>query len=168
MVIRLGPHGVADHHHPLGADPRPPDLRRLPFRDTDHAIHAAQNSALQRLVESYMPGGRRPAVRDGHHRDAGPACRPPAQQVGLVAVAAEHAGPQPPQVILQLVDHGAEVGHVLLERDPFEAVLPHLIEQATALAILGEDQEGGLVRARQTLSQPEHLPLGSAEKRGRC
>ena len=151
--------------HAVGPHPGPPDLLGLPLRDADHPIHPPQAGPIEGLVDPDLPGLRRPAMRHRDHGHARPPRRQQADDVGLVAVAAEDVGIPFPEPARQLAHHGGKMGSVVGERDRLQPVVEKLPAKGLALPLVGEEDEGRPAGFRQALRQPQHQPLRAAEER---
>jgi hypothetical protein len=105
-------------------------------------------------------------VGDGDRGDAGLPGRQPADDVGLVAAAAEHVRPQPAQVAGHLARRPPEVWRVVRQFHRFKALAPGLGQEGPAQAPLGGGQERGAVGGGQARRQAQDLALGSPEEGG--
>ena len=138
-----------------------------PFGDADDAVHRPQHAAVEPFVEPHAEALARPASRDGNDGNPQPPGGQQAQQVGLVAVAAEHVGLQGPQQVRSVLSgRRQQPGRVVLQCDGVEAFLPGTIQESAAQAAFGEETGTSLHTPAQARGQSEHLPLGPAEESG--
>jgi hypothetical protein len=106
-------------------------------------------------------------VGDGDDPHAGAPRRQPADEVGLVAVAAQHVGAAAAQVLGHLGGGAEHVRRVRAQRHRLEAVRGGAVEERPRPAALRERQEHRPAARPQHLGQPQHLPLGAADERRR-
>ena len=142
VIEPLGPDRVADDRHPVGPHPGTADLLGLPLRDADHPVHPPQAGPIESLVNPDLPGLGRPAMRHGDHGHARPPCRQQADDVGLVAVAAEDVGIPFPEPARQLAHHGGKMGGVVAKRDRLLARGPGGPGETPGSSLVGEQYEG--------------------------
>ena len=81
-------------------------------------------------------------MRHGDHGHARPPCREQANDVGLVAMAAEDVGVPFPEPARKLAHHGGKMGSVVAKRDRLLAVVLEDLAKRLALPLVGEQCEG--------------------------
>ena len=155
--VRPGQRG--DHHDPLGRDSRPLNLGRLAKRDADHAIHLAQNHAIQGLVTADTETFVGPAVRDSDDRDARSSRRKQPDDVGFIAVRTQDVDLPVPETTCQLNNGPYEPRGVVLEHPCLEPMLPDPVQKRLASPALPKREKGRPIGIGQGRCQAEHLML---------
>src|SRR5262249_61814544 len=99
MRKAVGANGVTDDGQPLVTDASAAHLGRLPFGNTDHAVHPPQVPAIQTLIQPDPQALARPTARHGHGGNTGAAGRGAAQKGSRFSDEEQQSGrPAPPSL----------------------------------------------------------------------